>query len=62
MYGTDEVFLLYCCCKGAQTLGEDVVVDVKKLNRNTWWQEKYCSVKLARWRERFKSIANDGLV
>lgn len=47
---------------GTMTLGEDVVVDVEKLNRDPWGEEKSFGVKVARWRKRFKSIANGGVV
>jgi hypothetical protein len=47
---------------GTMTLGEDVVVDVEKLNRDPWGEEKSFGVKVARWRKRFKTIANGGVV
>lgn len=47
---------------GTMILGEDVVVDVEKLNRDPWGEEKSFGVKVARWRKRFKSIANGGVV
>ncbi|KAK1831944.1 pyridoxal phosphate-dependent transferase [Podospora conica] len=47
---------------GTVTLGEDVVVDVEKLNRDPWGEEKDFGDKVAKWRKRFKSIADGGVV
>lgn len=56
----EKVAKLEPLATGTMTLGEDVVVDVEKLNRDPWGEEKSFGFKVARWRKRFKNIANGG--
>ena len=54
-----KVFSLPPIATGTITLGEEIVVDTDKLNRDLWGEKKRDSTVVGRWRERFKLVGKE---
>jgi len=54
-----KVFSFPPIATGSITLGEEIVVDTDKLNRDPWGEKKRDSTVVSRWRERFKLVGKE---